>query len=342
MLFPVMLALAAALLFGAATPASKHLLGTLSPFTLAGLLYLGAAGAAFPFARRALTPPWRLDRKNRRRLLGAIVAGGVVGPMLLLWGLRLASSASVSLWLNLELAATAVLGHLFFKDHLTRLGWGGVVLTTLAAGVLSWEGGSAGFAAGGLVLLGCACWGLDNHCTALIDGVAPSQSTFWKGLLAGLTNLTVGLVLEPRLPSWTVIGLALLVGALAYGASIVLYIRAAQAIGATRSQIVFATAPFFGVGLSCFLLGEPLGLEHAVASALFVAAIGLLTAESHDHAHAHEAVEHEHWHRHDDGHHTHSHPGLVASTRHFHRHAHDPVRHRHPHLPDLFHRHAHD
>jgi hypothetical protein len=46
------LALASAALFGAATPASKALLADLSPFQLAGLLYLGAALGVAPVAWR--------------------------------------------------------------------------------------------------------------------------------------------------------------------------------------------------------------------------------------------------------------------------------------------------
>ena len=106
--FPLAMAFLAALLFGAATPASKKLLQTLPAFHLAGLLYLGAALGVIPLIvkERKFSWPWELDRKTAFFLLGAISLGGVVGPVLLLFGLKLASSASVSLWLNLELIAT--------------------------------------------------------------------------------------------------------------------------------------------------------------------------------------------------------------------------------------------
>jgi len=48
MLTPASLALASAFLFGAATPLSKALLDSLTPFQLAGLLYLGAALGLVP------------------------------------------------------------------------------------------------------------------------------------------------------------------------------------------------------------------------------------------------------------------------------------------------------
>lgn len=337
------LALLSAALFGAATPASKALLSSLGPLQLAGLLYLGAAAATAPFALRGgrLRFPGRDDPRNRARLIGAIAAGGVAGPVLLLLGLRAAEAASVALWLNFELAATAALGALFFGEHLGRKGWAGVAAIFGGAVALSAPGGFAGLGAALLVLAACACWGLDNHLTALIDGITPSESTFWKGIGAGTTNLALGLALEPATASGTAIASGIAVGMLAYGASIVLYIRSAQSLGATRAQGIFASAPFFGAALAAAFLGEALGPRHAFAAVLFLLGIVLLTLDRHDHAHQHEAMEHEHEHGHDDLHHDHEHPGLAPGVRHVHRHRHEPMVHAHPHWPDLHHRHRH-
>lgn len=336
-------AILAAALFGAATPASKMLLSGLTPFQLAGLLYLGAAIGVLPRAARngGIRLPRRGDRRNRLRLLGAVVAGGICGPVLLLFGLRLAMAASVSLWLNFELAATALLGVMLFRDHLGRLGWGGVISAIAGAALLSLPLGSSGLAAGGLVLAACLCWGIDNHLTALIDGITPSQSTFWKGLVAGFTNLVIGLILSPWDASMMNVLAGLFVGSWAYGASITLYISSAQVIGATRAQIAFASAPFFGVVFSVILLGEKLGLAHLGSTALFVAGIILLTMERHEHAHTHAKMEHEHAHRHDDAHHDHEHAEPAGSGWHAHRHVHEQLVHSHPHWPDLHHRHSH-
>lgn len=339
----ILLSILAAALFGAATPASKWLLTGLTPFQLAGLLYLGAALGVAPAAvfRGGVRLPRRIDHRNLARLLGAVVFGGIFGPVALLFGLRLAEAASVSLWLNLELAATAVLGVCFFRDHLGRTGWLGVAAALAAATLLSWSQGAVGITAGSLVLLACLCWGADNHLTALIDGITPSQSTLWKGGAAGAVNLAIGATLAPMTADWQVLVGALGVGALSYGASIVLYITSAHGIGATRAQILFSSAPFFGVGLSVAVLGESVSVIHAIAALLFVFAVVLLLAESHLHVHAHEALAHEHSHRHDDGYHSHSHPGLPSWVRHAHWHEDEPVLHRHPHWPDLHHRHSH-
>lgn len=341
---PLACALLAAALFGAATPASKLLLSDFTSFQLAGLLYLGAALGVAPAALRGgrVRFPGRGDKRNRVRLFGAVVAGGICGPVLLLLGLRLAAAASVSLWLSLELAATALLGVLVFRDYLGLPGWAGVIASLAGAGLLSLGGGPAGLAAGGFVLAACLCWGLDNHLTALIDGITPSESTFWKGLAAGGCNLAVGFALAPRLPSVLPVAAALAVGTLAYGASIALYITSAQALGSTRAQVAFSSAPLFGVVLSALFLKESLAFVHLASGLLFAAGVGLLFFDRHSHVHAHETIEHEHEHLHDDAHHDHGHPGPQGSPRHSHRHVHAAVTHRHPHWPDLHHRHGHD
>ncbi|MBS3779301.1 MAG: EamA family transporter [Desulfovermiculus sp.] len=143
-------------------------------------------------------------------MLGAILSGGVLGPLALLFGLRLAQASSVSLWLDLELAVTAVLGVVLFRDHLTRVGWAGVASALLGSLVLAWD----------------------------------------------------RLPLVLFLPHWFC--WPAFVGALSDGTSIMLYIRSAQMIGATRAQVVFSAAPFLGVVLQRTIL-TPTGRIFTIA-----------------------------------------------------------------------------
>ncbi len=337
-------ALLAAALFGAATPFSKSLLAGLQPNQLAGLLYLGAAICLFPLvlrrrlAGRAVLPR---DARNRRNLLGAIVFGGVIGPVLLLAGLKHALAASVSMWLNLESAATAVIAVLLFREHLGKWTWCGN-FGVLAAGILlGFNEGWSGWI--GLAFVGgaAAAWGLDNNFTAVIDGISAEDSTFWKGLVAGGTNLAIGLTFFPWQfgTDWL---WALLLGSLAYGASIVLYIRAAHGLGAARSQMVFAAAPFFGVLLSIAWLDEGMSALQVLAALALAGSIALMFRDRHDHEHRHEALCHEHEHAHDDRHHGHAHDDGPADSAHTHLHEHEAEAHSHPHWPDVHHRHHGD
>lgn len=341
--WPVAWCLLAAALFGVSTPASKLLLtGQVGPVTLAGLLYLGAAVATLPFAFKGGSPARRRDATNLRRLTGAVVFGGILGPVALLVGLSLAPAASVSLWLNLETTATALLAWALFREHLDARGWVANGVVVVASVVLAAPAGFSLAPSAMLIVAAAACWGLDNNLTAIIDGYTPAQTTFVKGLVAGAVNLGLGLWWEGVVPGLGTVALALIVGGLAYGASIVLYIRGAQQLGATRSQMLFATAPFLGVLMSWVGLGEPVQALQIAAAVGMVIALGLLFSSRHEHEHAHAAITHTHAHRHDDEHHDHEHDGLPPEVWHTHEHAHGPVVHHHPHVPDLHHRHRHD
>lgn len=336
---PVMWCVASALLFGAATPAAKILLGPLSPVLLAGLLYLGAALATLPAALHVR--PTSLDRRSVLRLAGAVLAGGVLAPVLLLLGLSKAPAASVALWLNFEPVATALLAWAAFHEHVGGRTWVAAVLVLLAGTLLA---APSGFEAGLpalLVAAACLCWGIDNNLTATIDGFTPAQSTFAKGLVAGAINIAAGLSLG-GMPSsnWAVTG-ALAVGALGYGLSLVLYVAGAQQLGATRSQMLFATAPFFGALVAWTVLSEAMTGWQVAGGTGMLAALLLAATERHLHHHHHDAVAHVHPHRHDDAHHDHHDEGDQPKGWHTHFHHHAPQSHEHLHQPDLHHRHDH-
>ncbi|MDP2305031.1 MAG: DMT family transporter [Pseudomonadota bacterium] len=337
---PAVWCLLAAALFGASTPVARALLDGIGPLTLAGLFYLGAALGTAPWALRGHAGVAR-RREDRFRLAGAVLFGGVVGPVLVLLGLRMAPAASVALWLNLEAPATALLGWAFFREHVDRRTWIAAALVWGASVVLAAPEGFGGALAALLVLGGCFAWGLDNNLTSVIAGYTPAQTTFVKGLAAGTVNLVLGVLIEGAPSMGLGIVLALVVGIFAYGASIVLYVAGAQQLGATRAQMIFATAPFWGVGLAWVGLGEPVLLAQVLAAAGMVGALVLLFTERHGHPHEHQAMHHTHWHRHDDGHHDHTHPGGNPWGWHIHEHGHEPMMHTHPHRPDLHHRHGH-
>jgi drug/metabolite transporter (DMT)-like permease len=327
----------AAALFGASTPASKALLGSLDPFGLAGLLYLGAALSVAPAALRG---SWRsIGGRGAQLLAGAVLFGGIAGPVLMLQGLHRSSASSVALWLNLETPATLLLGWLAFKEHIDRATLLAVALVLVASTILAAPFDVGTLTTAAFVGAACLCWGLDNNLTSLIDGLTPSQVTFTKGLVAGAVNLSLAGSIEPIAAGW-----ALGVGALGYGLSLVLYVAGAQQLGATHSQTLFATAPFWGLVLAWAVLGEPVRAPHLAAGGLMVVSVALLSRAGHSHRHAHSATQHTHWHRHDDDHHDHDHegqPDLDADGWHIHNHGHEAKTHSHEHRPDLHHRHDH-
>lgn len=341
-------ALLSALLFGLSTPAAKLLLGNVDPIVLAGLLYCGAGlGIAIlrylPGIRDAAARETAVDRAGLPWLLGAIVAGGILGPLFLLFGLARTDASTASLLLTFESAATALLARFLFGEaYGVRLSFG-LALLVGGAMALAWTGAPTLSAGLGplLIIAACFAWGIDNNLTRKVALSDPLQIVALKGLIAGPFNLALGLWIGASLPpAATVLG-AGMVGLLGYGVSLVLFVAALRHLGAARTGAYFAVAPFFGAIVAVVILGEPPSVQLLIAGVLMAAGVWLHLTEVHDHDHIHESMEHEHPHVHDE-HHQHTHtPGDPPGEPHSHPHRHARLKHAHPHLPDAHHQHRH-
>lgn len=334
-------ALLSALLFGVSTPFAKYLLAGIGPWLLAGLLYLGAgiglaALGLFQRGERA-----KLGKGEWPWLIGAIVAGGVVGPVLLMLGLTGTPGASASLLLNAEGVFTALLAWFVFRENFDKRIALGMIAIVAGAVVLSWSGTVAIDALWPpLAVLGaCFFWGLDNNLTRKVSLSDARQITMIKGLVAGTTNTAIALALGAKMPDVTFVLSAGLVGFFGYGVSLVLFVVALRDLGTARTGAYFSTAPFVGAVVAIPLLGEAITAQLLVAGALMALGVWLHLTEKHEHEHSHETMEHTHAHVHDE-HHDHHH-GAKPEGAHVHRHRHEPMRHKHPHYPDAHHRHAH-
>ena len=334
-------ALAAALLFGAGAPAAKALLGGVDPTLLAGLLYLGS-GITLGLARIVLRPDAaRFARRDWGWLASAILAGGIVAPILLLWGLTRTSASTASLLLVLEAPLTAVWARLLFAEHLGRRTIQAIGLMTVAGmltiGPYGGAGDSLGLAA---VALACTAWALDNNLTREVAHGDAVTIAALKGLVGGSVNAAAALVLGARVPRLGIVVAAGGVGAVSYGLSLVLYVISLRGLGAARTAAYFAAAPFAGAMASVLVLGEPTTWRLAAAAALAALAVWRLLGELHRHGHRHEALEHFHVHGHDE-HHRHAHAAGDVAGAHAHWHRHSAQEHDHPHAPDVHHRHGH-
>ena len=336
----------AALLFGAGTPLAKILLAETSPWLLAALLYLGSGIGLACYRWVRGKPAVRLAPGEWPWLAGAVVAGGVVGPVLLLIGLNGLNASTASLLLNAEGVFTALLAWSVFKENVDRRIVAGMAAIVAGGLVLSWPGQLAEFAwQPALCVLGaCLAWALDNNLTRKVSLNDASWLAMVKGLGAGTTNLVLALALGAQMPSMALIGSAALLGFASYGASLVLFVVALRELGTGRTGAYFSVAPFFGAVLAILLLGDPVTPPLLLAGALMAAGVALHLSERHQHRHGHDHQSHEHSHEHggDDSHHDHVHtPPVAAGTRHSHRHEHGDLLHSHPHFPDAHHRHGH-
>lgn len=342
-----MMALAAAALFGLSTPLAKVLLAGIDPWMLAGLLYLGSGVGlgAYRIARAlsgAAAEP-SLSGHDWRWFGGAIVAGGIIGPVCLMLGLSLTTAAAASLLLNLEGVATALIAWFVFRENFDAriaLGMGAIVA---GAVVLSWQGAATVIGLGGplYVVAACIAWAVDNNLTRKVALSDPVHIAMWKGLIAGAVNLALALGQGATLPPGGLAVAAGVLGLAGYGVSIALFVLALRHIGTARTGAYFSTAPFLGAGVAVLWLGEPVTSQFVLAGGLMAVGVWLHLTERHAHEHSHPSLAHSHRHRH-DAHHQHPHePGVDPREPHTHWHRHEPLRHAHPHYPDAHHTHRH-
>ncbi|MDE3037150.1 MAG: DMT family transporter [Pseudomonadota bacterium] len=344
----IIFAILAAVLFGVSTPFAKLLLGEIPPVMLAGLLYGGSgvglcAWMLFRKITRSQEAIAHLTHHDAPWLVGAVAAGGIAAPVLLMFGITLIPASSASLLLNLEGVFTALLAWFVFKENFDRRIFFGMVFIIAAGVLLSWqEEQTAGIPWGGLlVAAACLCWGIDNNLTRKVSASDPLQIAAIKGSVAGAVNIGIALAMGAAWPVLTVAVGAATVGLAGYGISLVLFVLALRNLGTARTGAYFSVAPFFGAAVSLLLLHENPSPLFWIAGALMGAGIWLHLTEHHEHEHTHEEMAHEHEHIHDE-HHRHDHDfpwdGIEPHT---HFHVHTRLTHSHSHYPDIHHRHSH-
>ncbi len=345
----VTFALLAAVLFGLSTPLAKIVSPHVEPVLMAGLLYLGSGIGLGAYSllrlgrRQSSSREAALKRTDAPWLAGAIISGGVVGPLLLMWGLAQTPASSASLLLNLEGVFTALLAWFVFKENFdARIAWG---MALIAAGgvCLSWMGRpEAAVPWGSLAIVGaCFAWAVDNNLTRKVSAGDPVQIAMLKGLIAGSVNTVLGLALGGKFPGASVLLGVGIIGFFGYGLSLTLFVLALRHIGTARSGAYFSTAPFVGAAVAVAFFGDSLSVGLGIAALLMGGGVWLHLTERHEHGHRHEALEHDHRHTHDE-HHLHAHaPDDPPGEPHAHPHWHEQLAHAHPHYPEIHHRHEH-
>jgi len=334
------LALASALAFGATTPLVQRFGRGVGPFVTAGLLYAGAALVSALAIHGTEAP---LRRRDAPRLVATAILGAVLAPSALAWGLQRTSGVTATLLLNLEALFTTVLAVVLWAEPIgTRMGGalaamvcGGAVLVTggRAPSLDAWWGPAA-------VVVATLAWAGDNAVARPLADRDPARVVLAKATIGALASFALSRVDEEGRPPASAVAALTLCGAVGYGASLRLYLRAQRAIGAARTASLFASAPFVGAAIAWAMGERAPAVPTALAVSLCAVGVWLHLTEEHGHAHSHEGLAHTHAHRHDDGHHTHGHDAL-PDVEHSHPHVHAPMTHTHPHGLDEHHRHKH-
>ncbi|MFO7611503.1 MAG: DMT family transporter [Clostridia bacterium] len=341
-------ALLAALLYGINAPFSKMLLSEIPPALMAAMLYLGA-GIGMTLITVVLPKDKRKREAGMTRRDMPFIAGmillDIAAPILLMTGLSMTTAGNASLLNNFEIVSTSLIALIIFKEEIGRRTWIAIVLITIGSIILSISDfGALSFSTGSLlVLAACVCWGFENNITRVLSNKNPMHVVVIKGLGSGSGALIIAFFLKEYSNNIIFLLLALLLGFIAYGLSIFLYIKAQRVLGAARTSAYYAAAPFIGVLASWIVLGEGITASFLAAAVLMIAGTLTAVSERHLHAHKHGEETHEHMHGHDDGHHSHRHyDDGDPDCRHSHEHTHEMTDHTHLHTPDSHHRHTHN
>src|SRR3989339_1173669 len=199
-------AILAAFLFGLSTPFSKLILNhNNSPLLLASLFYLGAALFLLPFKIKNLKNEISQlisHKSDLKRIAGAIIFGGITGPVALLYGIKYSSPESASLLLHMETVATSFFAWFVFKEHLSTKVILSSILTVIAGSLLVINFNLSINYGGALIILACIFWGIDNNLTANVASISPTVNTILKGFFAGSFNFILFLSFENSVIIW--------------------------------------------------------------------------------------------------------------------------------------------
>ena len=325
----VILALLAAGFYAINTPFSKVLLNNVTPTFIAAFLYLGAGlgvGIMYLFHVKKEKKSERLTKQDLPYTIG-MIGLDIAAPIFLMIGIKMGTASNASLLGNFEIVATALMALLFFKEKVSRKLWIAIGFITLSSIVLSFEGSdSFQFSIGSFfVILATCCWGLENNCTRKMSDKSTYEIVLLKGIFSGGGSFTIALLLGEKIPEMKYIAEVMLLGFVAYGLSIFLYIRAQRDLGAAKTSSFYAVAPFVGSFLAFAVNGEKLALEYFIGLALMLLGTVFVVYDTmvkhHLHEHKHTIV-----HTHNGVTHTH-----VITHEHEHKHFGNEERHNHKH-----------
>ena len=170
-------AVLAAAFYAVSVPMSKLFIADVRPAMLAAFLYLGA-GVGMTLS---VFVPWMFIRSSRQSsrievttgtghsswekqdlpFVLAMIALDIAAPILLMFGVSLTTSATVSLLNNFEIVATSVIAFVAFKEEVSRRLWLAIASVTVSSIILSVES-DANFSLnyGAIfVLAACVCSG---------------------------------------------------------------------------------------------------------------------------------------------------------------------------------------
>jgi len=294
-----LLAIGSAFLYGLSTPINKILLLTINPFVLSGWSYLFSGIFTLPSFRKNKSDT-SLKKDDIPKLLIIILFGSILGPIIFFFGLNLSTSFQASLFQYSEAIFTILIALIIFKEKISRNTWLGIsiILTTLIFWSIDFNIFRISQIIGTgviFILIGCACWAIDNNTTQSLGDKSSFQITSIKCIVGGLISLLLALFLNLNiLLNIEYLMAILIIGILTFGFSIICFISALKFIGTVNTVTIVSLSPFIAALLSIFINMELINFIDLAILIIIILGIFFLIKEKRSFMHFHTAKIHFH------------------------------------------------
>jgi drug/metabolite transporter (DMT)-like permease len=275
----------AAILFGSVFSVAKVPLATIDPLALTAVVYTISGVALIPFAKASFTFQTRDDYFY---VIVVTIFGGVLAPLLLMYGLQQTAASTAAILTNGEIVFTIILSSIFFgeKPH-GRIGLFAVILVVIGLVIATTEDLKAletiiQFNAGNIMILASMfMWAVDNNVSRrLTSGASPAKIAMVKSLAGGLALLAIALALGKgsiitgiKFDMWILIGGMSIAG---FGGALLLFLEGIKRIGTVRTMSMFSLTPIFGIAIAALALGESITVFQGIATGLIIVGIILV------------------------------------------------------------------
>jgi drug/metabolite transporter (DMT)-like permease len=275
----------AAVLFGSVFSLAKVPLATIDPLALTAVVYTISGLSLIPFAKASFAFERRDDYFY---VLIVTIFGGVLAPVLLMYGLEETAASTAAILTNGEIVFTIALSSIFFgeKPH-GRVGLFAVILVVIGLFIATTEDLKAlesivQLKTGNIMILAAMfMWAIDNNVSRrLTSRASPAKIAMVKSLAGGLVLIAITLALGKgsiivgiKYDMWILIVGMSIAG---FGGALLLFLEGIKRIGTVRTMSMFSLTPVFGIVIAALALGESITVFQGIATGLIILGIILI------------------------------------------------------------------
>ncbi len=275
----------AAVLFGSVFSLAKVPLATIDPLALTAIVYSISGLALIPFAKGS----FKFERRDDYfYVLIITIFGGVLAPILLMYGLQQTAASTAAILTNGEIVFTIALSSIFFGEKpCGRVGLFAVFLVVIGLIIATTEDLRAlekivQLNVGNIMILpSMFMWAIDNNVSRrLTSRASPAKIAMVKSLAGGLVMIIMVLALGKgsiitgiTFDMWILIVGMSIAG---FGGALLLFLEVIKRIGTVKTMSMFSMIPIFGIVIAALALVESITVFQGIATGLIILGIILI------------------------------------------------------------------